>query len=363
MCIRFSRIGQIIKKLLIGILISLLIGELFSIVIYKAPPVRENLYDAYLGWYPRPGAAGWNTESGKFVRKSSTGFNDNNLENSIKRNCAINFFGDSMTEGFQFSPDKTFSTILESKLHSASGCEEFRVNNFGLSGTGTFQQSRIMEVYGKNYPASRSAIFLFLGNDLANNLYNNELPYKPGILVKEGVASIIESNYNTSYSKVKKYATYFSDYSNLIRLIIGSIIAVNQHSKIHNDSQKSSTDLQKMGIMEIRETIEIQLQALEKSLAIAKQISQNQKTKLTIFIIPTGEEVALGDNKAISQIKSKINSICSDLSIRCIDFLPKMVIRTLDDEISPYHLNGVGHLNQMGHKKIASILVSYYKDK
>jgi hypothetical protein len=343
-------------------LISLLVGELFSILIYKAPPVRELYYDSYLGWYPRPGAAGWNTESGKFVKKSSTGFNDFNLNNSIIRDCTINFFGDSMTEGFQFSADNTFSTILENNLPSTSSCTEFRVNNFGVSATGTFQQSRIMEVLGKKYPASRSAIFLFLGNDLANNLYDNNLPYKPGISLKDGVATIIESNYSSSNSKVKKYVTYFSDYSNFARLIIGAIISVNHRSKNYSDSQKSNSDLKNMGIVEIPETIETQLLALEKSLTIAKQIAQNQKTQLTIFYIPTGQEVALGNNQALSQIKSKINVFCDDLSIRCIDLLPNMEKGTLNVKISPYHLNGVNHLNQKGHKKIASILVSYYKD-
>jgi hypothetical protein len=345
-----------------GILISLVVGEFFSTLIAKAPPVRVNLYHEYFGWHPRPGAAGWDIESSKFVKKSKTGFHDLNLDNSSVPNCTINFFGDSMTEGFQFSAEKNFSTILESKLSTSSSCTEFRVNNFGLSGTGTFQQSRMMEVYGKTYPAARSAIFLFIGNDLANNLYSEDTPYKPGILVKDDVVSIIESKYNTSFSKIKNFIAYLSDFSNLTRLLIASVISLNFNTKNYANTQDNKLDLKNMGIMVIREDIQMQLQALEKSLSIAKQISENQSSELTIFLIPTGEEVAYGDNQFVSKMKSKISLMCNDLSIRCIDLLPKMATENLNNKISLYHLNGIGHLSLKGHEKIASILINYYKN-
>jgi hypothetical protein len=117
-----------------------------------------------------------------------------------------------------------------------------------------------------------------------------------------------------------------------------------------------------MGIMVIREDIQMQLQALEKSLSTAKQISKNQSSELTVFLIPTGEEVVYGDNQFVSKIKSKIGLMCNDLSIRCIDLLPKIANKNLNYNISPYHLNGIGHLNLNGHKKIASILINYYRN-
>ena len=106
----------------------------------------------------------------------------------------------------------------------------------------------------------------------------------------------------------------------------------------------------------------MQLQALEKSLSIVKQISENQSSELTIFLIPTGEEVAYGDNQFVSKMKSKISLMCNDLSIRCIDLLPKMATENLNNKISLYHLNGIGHLSLKGHEKIASILINYYKN-
>jgi hypothetical protein len=347
------------KKIFLGIFISLLVGEVFSIMVIKAPPVKVNLFDPYLGWYPRASAAGWNAESGNFVKKSKLGFHDNNIDGSTSPACTMNFFGDSMTEAFQFKSDRNFSSIVEMKLSGSSKCKDFRVNNFGLSATGTLQQTRVMEIYGDKFPAQETALFLFLGNDLANNIYSKNEPYRPGYVERNGTPSIVEPDHRNSYSQIKNLVLTLSNYSNLARLLIASTIALNYEFTLVDDQNKQS-NLSKMGIQVTNQSLEFHLKALEKSIDTLVAVSKKQNTALTIFLIPTGQEVTFGDSDLVIEIKKDVITHCKKLSILCIDILPKMYQSKGISNMSPYHLNGAGHLNLKGHQIISKILLANY---
>lgn len=348
------------QKIFLSIVITLIIGEIASLLAYKSPPIRENLYNPYTGWLPRPYAAGWNPESQEFVKKSNLGWHDKNLNSRFTSDCTINFFGDSMLEGFQFDSKNTFSAILERNLTKTARCPAFRVNNFGLSATGTFQQARIMEIYGQEFPSKTTGVFLFLGNDLANNIYSSNIPYKPGFRVLENRIVIEEANYETSFGKVKYFISRLSDYSNLVRMFY-ALLEQNIFSKrsglVQNHESKSLTD---MGIMVIQEKFENQMIAMEKSLKNLSSVATNQKTDLTIFFIPTGEEVAKGDNRFVIEIKERLFNFCNNIDLKCIDLLPDLIKLNSTYSESSLHINGIGHLSLKGHLAVASALLKHF---
>lgn len=348
---------------LITVVVSVaLVGEATSLVVFKAPTIAELAFNSYTGWLPRPSAAGWNAESFEFVKKSNLGWHDNNIKLNTKVQCTINFFGDSMLEGFQYDSQSTFSSILENNLSKTDKCHSFYVNNFGLSGTGTLQQARIMKIYGNKYSASRTGVFLFLGNDLSNNIYFSGTPYRPGFKMLGEEIMITEADYHVSYKKAKDFLARSADHSNLIRLILATYQSINtpQHS---NDVEVSDfNSYTEMGIRPINEDIETQLLALEKSLEMLYLEAQEQETDLTIFMIPTGEEVAKGDNKLMDKIKKRIMYNCKGIRLNCIDLLPNMIKQNVGRNESSHHIDGVAHLSRSGNLAVASILLNFYKN-
>lgn len=347
-------------KFLLSITLTLIAGEVTSLLIFKAPPIQLNTYNSYTGWLPRAHASGWSTESGQFVKKSNLGWHDENLNSQFDPSCTINFFGDSMLEGFQFTAKNTFSATLEQNLSKNDLCQKTLVNNFGLSATGTFQQARIMEVFGQKFPAKRTAVFLFLGNDLANNIYSKSVPYKPGITILEEQIVITEANYQTSNANLKFLISRLSDYSNLIRMLYSLVeqnIAPQRTGHVISEYDQSLMD---MGVLVIKDSIKNQILAMGKSLEMLSRTAQKQQTDLTTFIIPTGEQIAKGDNLLIKEIKYEINNYCINLQLKCVDLLPKLRQLNLNSNLSKFHIDGIGHLNLKGHLAVARILSNYY---
>lgn len=348
------------NKILLSITLTLIAGEIASLVIFKAPPIRENTYNSYTGWLPRAYASGWNTESGQYVSKSNLGWHDENLNSQFDPRCSINFFGDSMLEGFQFKSKNTFSSILEKKLSKNNLCQKTLVNNFGLSATGTFQQARIMEIFGQKFPAKRTAIFLFLGNDLANNIYTPSVPYRPGISIVGGQILVNEANYQTSHKNLKSLISRLSDYSNLVRMFYSLFeqnIVLRQAGNVRGENAQP---LIEMGMLVIEENIQNQILAMGKSLEMLSKNAQKQKTDLTIFLIPTGEQVARGDNWLVEDIKFEIDNYCVNFQIKCVDLLPELRQLNSNLNYSMFHINGIGHLNLKGNSTIAKILLKYF---
>ena len=69
--------------------------------------------------------------------KGSTKTDDNTLR--------ILMLGDSVTYGFPFTPEKSFSNVLDAK------CDELEVINMGVNGYGTDQQLILLEEEGFGY--------------------------------------------------------------------------------------------------------------------------------------------------------------------------------------------------------------------
>ena len=355
------------KKKLIASLTSAIITLLFCELILssgkviKIPVFYPNYYDAGIGWLPRPGAAGWNLESGIYVRKGPLGWNDSNIVSNWKKECVLNFFGDSMTEGAQFNSSENFSSKLEKILPSTAQCPAYRVNNFGLSGTGTLQQALLLSKFCQNFPATRSAIFIFLGNDLVNNVYDTNLGLSPGFSSSEQGINYIKPQPRLQMSAFKRLIAKLSDNSNLVRLFL--ISASNQSLINSSVNVKNELNDNLRGIQYHAEDSKRQISSMKNSLIILSKNAKICETKFKVFFIPTGEEIALGETEEVEGLKRLLATICEGQSIECIDLYPSMKIAANNVPYSNFYLSLNGHLNSEGHSIIAQILGKYYLDE
>ena len=131
------------------------------------------IYDEFTGTRLRPGH--------RFVFRSE-GYSSNVInsrglrdrEHSLAKPAGtlrIAILGDSYSEAFQVSQEKTFWAVLERELQAMP---EYRnqtveVINFGVSGFGTIQEWQMLEHYARDYSPDLVLLAFLPGNDVRNN--------------------------------------------------------------------------------------------------------------------------------------------------------------------------------------------------
>lgn len=78
--------------------------------------------------------------------------------------------GDSFTEAFDVDLDKSYSSLLEKTLDSASGELDYQVYNFGVSGSASTHELLTYKHYASVYQPDIVIWQIYLGNDLADDL-------------------------------------------------------------------------------------------------------------------------------------------------------------------------------------------------
>ena len=83
----------------------------------------------------------------------------------------IAILGDSFSEAFQVSQDKTFWAVLERELQAMPEYRDQTVEviNFGVSGFGTIQEWQMLEHYARDYSPDLVLLAFLPGNDVRNN--------------------------------------------------------------------------------------------------------------------------------------------------------------------------------------------------
>ncbi len=359
----FSKMKRVLASTL-SLIVAVLLCEFFILSQFKIPVFAPHIFSQEVGWEPRPNATGWNLESGELVAKGPLGWNDNNVGEAIKPRCAINFYGDSFLEAAQFSADRNFASLLEVFLNKSTVCKDFSVNNFGLSGTGTLQQSRILLKQGAIFPAEHSALFVFLGNDLSNNLFTSSNGLAPGFVGFPDKFEIREATYTGSQLResIRNFVAPLTDHSDLLRLLANSLLNRSQQqsgTQVPYDAQSDRL----RGIQINPNQKEWQLEVLRLSLIKNVVNAQQNNTKLTVFLLPTAKEIAFGDTSEVNEIKTNIFEWCSELNIICKDIYPELRRHNRVSGNSQFHLSLGGHFNLRGHSEVARILNQYYSDE
>lgn len=131
------------------------------------------IYDEFTGTRLRPGH--------RFVFRSE-GYSSNLInsrglrdrEHSLEKPAGtlrIAILGDSFSEAFQVSQDRTFWAVLERELQAMAEYRDQTVEviNFGVSGFGTVQEWQMLEHYARDYSPDVVLLAFLPGNDIRNN--------------------------------------------------------------------------------------------------------------------------------------------------------------------------------------------------
>lgn len=131
------------------------------------------IYDEFTGTRLQPGHQFVFTSEGYSSNViNSRGLRDR--EHSIEKPTGtfrIAILGDSFSEAFQVSQDKTFWAVLERELQAMPQFlnQTVEVINFGVSGFGTIQEWQMLEHYARDYSPDLVLLAFLPGNDVRNN--------------------------------------------------------------------------------------------------------------------------------------------------------------------------------------------------
>ena len=156
----------------IPILLFLGIMELGVRTFWEFEPNRVLCYDPIMGRSYCPGTKGFLTEN---KVKMHVEVNSDGLLGKVypvKRipgKFRIALLGDSFTSAEAAVPDKKFAGVWEKELSSKTqgGVE---VINFGVGGTGTWQQSQMYHIKARKYKPDLTVVAFCWCNDVGNNI-------------------------------------------------------------------------------------------------------------------------------------------------------------------------------------------------
>ena len=162
-----------------------------SLRLFVADTRSPYIYDEFTGTRLRPGH--------KFVFRSE-GYSSNVInsrglrdrEHSLEKPAGtlrIAILGDSFSEAFKVSQNKTFWAVLERELQAMPEYRDQKVEviNFGVSGFGTIQEWQMLEHYARDYSPDLVLLAFLPGNDVRNNLRQLEPDHRrPFALMKDG---------------------------------------------------------------------------------------------------------------------------------------------------------------------------------
>jgi len=131
------------------------------------------IYDEFTGTRLRPGHRFvFRSEGSSSNVINSRGLRDR--EHSLEKPAGtlrIAILGDSFSEAFQVSQDRTFWAVLEGELQAMPEYRDQTVEviNFGVSGFGTIQEWQMLQHYARDYSPDLVLLAFLPGNDVRNN--------------------------------------------------------------------------------------------------------------------------------------------------------------------------------------------------
>ena len=156
----------------VGILAALLISEV-TLRVAGFTYFNPYIVDEDVGHALRPNAEGWWKKEGlTYVRINSHGFRDR--EHSIAKppgTLRIAVLGDSFAEALQVPMEKTFISVVESKLNECPSqrSSPVEVLNFGVSGFSTARELILLRKRVWPYSPDVVVLLFTTGNDIRDN--------------------------------------------------------------------------------------------------------------------------------------------------------------------------------------------------
>src|SRR5262250_1846459 len=129
--------------------------------------------DPITGLSLRPNTSGWYRKEGQaYVATNSQGLHDRErLLAKPPGTYRVAILGDSYPEALQVDVERTFWRLLEQRLEACAfrSAKHIDIINFGVSGFGTGQELRMLQMRGLAYQPDLVILAFFPGNDVRNN--------------------------------------------------------------------------------------------------------------------------------------------------------------------------------------------------
>ena len=316
-------------------------------------------------------------ENGKYTLWKSDRYGFRNTDELWEeKNLDIILFGDSFTNGACVESDENISGNLI-KNHSK------KIINFGISGTGPFDQYAILKEYSKNLDAKYLIIIFYEGNDyrslnltkkmqptlyeyLEKDEFSQNLIFKQKI-VDENLKKLInqkeieakKNNYirDEFKSNIFEYLSFsnFYKFYNIRSLAAGLIV-----SKF-----ESIAELRLFSNNKIKNNI------FSKIIDKFKEFGKNRNSELILVYMPSVERYGKEYNKVsrirlnkLDYIHKTITEIFEDKNVRYIDLKKDLFDKKVDqDYLFPLKLSGYGHLSKRGYFEVSEVIYNFLYEK
>jgi len=251
--------------------------------------------------------------------------------------------GDSLTSGEAVSPDKKFSGVWETEL-SKKFPPEVEVINFGVGGTGTWQQLQIFHVKVRKYKPDLTVLAFCWCNDIDNNLdqYNSKADTRNPLLDQYDVGL-----WTQLLVKRKNFNKWLWNHSSLYQYTRGGYNRL-EHAIKHQITEHTSR-------YDEMYSFDTESWDITKKL-IVKLHSEVQENggKLAVIHLGGEQQYLISSNLPLKQF----DSFLSDQGIAHFNTF-ELWGQLNNTELEKYFIPKDGHFNEVGHAKFAELALDF----
>jgi len=315
----------------------------------------------------------------------------NNSSTAARKICV---FGDSFVWGWGVEQGEVFTDQLSRLL------PEWRVNNFGINGTGTVAQYELFSAECRDQLQTGDVVVVaFFGNDFADNVEGSRFAKLiDGQVVVQPVTENIRHGWKGAMqesSYLFNYLSYVINRWQLERRIqrahenaVALAAAAQAETVMHNPvSQKVAVDVSTTlaatpdtteaspagpppaaapAVPSLDGDAQSQLSVTRHYLQRWKQDCTDRKVRFVVAYIPGVGELDEGRDESTARKERAFRqafTACTDsLAIEVIDLLPGMLAGKRDSNAERVVIPKDGHWNAAGHRIVAGIIASRLVD-
>jgi len=252
--------------------------------------------------------------------------------------------GDSFTSGEAVSPEKKFSGVWERKL-SEKFSPGVEVINFGLGGTGTWQQLQIFHTKTRKYKPDLTVLAFCWCNDIDNNIdqFNIKADSRNPLLDQYDVGT-----WTKLKVKRKNFNKWLWNHSSLYQFTRGAYNRV-EHAVKNQLGTHASSRYEEMYSFDTKSW------DITKKL-IRKLQSEVQENGGRLAVIHFGGQSQYKGSKRFPT--KQFDNFLSDQGIEHLNTF-ELFDQTKDTDLAKYFLPNDGHFNESGHAWFAGLSLEF----
>jgi lysophospholipase L1-like esterase len=312
----------------------------------ETQPNRVLCYDPILGRSYCPSTSGYLKENSvsMFVEINADGLLGKPYPTArTDGKLRIAILGDSFTSGEAVSSEKRFSGVWEKNL-SKRFLPGVEVINFGVGGTGTWQQLQMFHTKTRKYKPDLTVLVFCWCNDLDNNIdqFNNKGDSRNPLLDQYEVGTwtklkVKRKNFNKwLWNHSSLYQFTRSSYNQLEHSVKHQLVTnVSQYAEVNSFDSKSWDITKKL---------------------IRKLQSEVRENGGRLAVVHFGEQ--LKAKKKLPLPLKQFDKFLSDQNIAYLNTF-ELFGKIKDSNFEKYFIPNDGHFNELGHAKFGELTVEF----